>query len=283
MSPTAQRPAIGGALLTLAMAAFAVSDSLAKQLAPHFPAFALAWFRYLALLITVLPLVLQRPVLMKSGQPLLQALRAIALAGSAVLFLYGLRSIPQAEATAMVFASPLFVVLLARLVLHERLSTARVVPVLMGFIGVLVVARPGTSSFGGAEFFPLFSSMAWASAVILTRKLGATDGTTTTMFHSALIGVLCLSPMLPAMNGPMPVSAWLALASMCVAWCAAQWLVVSAYRIAPPSAIAPLSYSQMLWAGILGWAVFGHWPDTVSLLGMGIIALSAMYAAWRAA
>jgi len=271
---------MGASLLVLAMAGFSLSDALAKQLSAHLPAFSIAWFRYLGLLVTVLPLALRRPSMCRTGQPLLQLLRAAALMGSAVLFLYGLRAIPQAEATAMVFASPLFVLLLTRWVLREHVGVRRFVPVLLGFAGVLIVVRPGTFHFGGAEIFPLLSSAAWASAVVLTRRLGSTDGAGTTMLYSAVLGVAGLSLSLPGIDWPMVRSAWPQIAAMSLGWCAAQWLVILAYRVAPPAAIAPFSYSQLLWAALTGWAMFGHWPDAVSLLGMAVIVASGLYAAW---
>lgn len=279
---SSHRPAAGGALLVAAMAGFALSDMWAKTLAATFSPFLLAWFRYLGLLAMVLPLVLARPALLRTAQPRLQVLRALALVGSALFFLHALRRIPQAEATAMVFASPLFVMLLARVVLGERAGLQRWLPVLCGFAGVLVVVRPATLAFGGAEIFPMLSSMSWACAVILTRRLSAGEDTATTVLYSAAIGTLGLSLLLPAMDWPPIGTAWWRLTLMSLSWCAAQWLVLLAYRIAPPSAIAPFSYSQMLWAALLGWMVFGHWPDATSWTGMGLIALGGGYAALQA-
>jgi drug/metabolite transporter (DMT)-like permease len=128
-----QRLGHGAGLLVLSMAGFALSDAMAKQVAGRFGAFEIAWLRYLALLATALPWALLQPAHARSGRPGLQFARAVALVGSAVLFLYGLQALPVAEATAMVFASPLFVTLLAVLVLREVVEPARWVPVLLGF------------------------------------------------------------------------------------------------------------------------------------------------------
>lgn len=278
-----QRPAVGATLLVLAMAAFALSDSLAKQLAPQFPPVVLVWCRYLGLLISVLPLLARDPSILRTGQPLAQLLRAAGLVGSALLFLKALAVIPQAEATAMVFASPLFVLVLSRIALREPVGLRRFAPVLLGFAGVLIVVRPGTLHFGGAEFFPIFSSVAWAFAVVLTRKLSGSDGVATTMLYSALIGVASMSLLaLPTLDASALRAAWPLLLSMTTAWCMAQWLSVAAYRVAAPQVIAPFSYSQLLWATLLGLSITGHWPDGISLLGMAVIVLSGLYAAWLA-
>ena len=276
-----QRPALGAALLVVAMAAFSLSDALAKQLAPQFPPAVLVWCRYLGLLISVAPLLVRDPTILRTGQPLTQLLRAVGLVGSALLFLKALAVIPQAEATAMVFASPLFVLILSRIALREPVGARRFAPVLMGFAGVLIVVRPGTLHFGGAEFFPIFSSVAWAFAVVLTRKLSTTDGVATTMLYSALVGVASMSLVaLPTLDVHALRGAWPVLALMTAAWCLAQWLSVAAYRVAAPQLIAPFSYSQLLWATLLGLLISSHWPDAISLLGMAVIVLSGLYAAW---
>ncbi|HZT55980.1 MAG TPA: DMT family transporter, partial [Burkholderiaceae bacterium] len=159
---TAQRPLLGAALLATAMLCFSLSDAAAKQLAPQLSPTQVAWYRFALLALTVVPLALRTPALWRSRRPLLQSVRAAALVGSALLFLNGLRLMPIAEATAMVFASPLFVTLLATLLLRETMTPWRWLPVVCGFAGVLTVLRPGSFAFGGAEVFPMLSSLAWA-------------------------------------------------------------------------------------------------------------------------
>lgn len=264
------------------MAFFALSDAMAKQIAGTLSAFEIAWFRYLALLATAVPVAWLQRSGVRSRRPGLQAARAVALVSSAVLFLFGLKALPVAEATAMVFASPLFVTLLAALLLREVVPAPRWIPVLLGFAGVLVVVRPGGMGFGGAEIFPLLSSLAWAFAVVCTRKLSAIDPLPVTMLYSALMGCIGLGLALPGVDFAAVGRAAPKLAVMALCWCAAQWLVVLAYRWADPSRIAPFAYSQLIWAGLLGFALFGHVPDPVSLLGMGTILASGMLAAWQA-
>lgn len=278
---TAQRPVFGAGLLILSMAFFALSDAMAKQIAGALSAFEIAWFRYLALLTTAVPVAWLQRTGIRSRRPGLQAVRAAALVGSAVLFLFGLKALPVAEATAMVFASPLFVTLLAALLLREVVPAPRWIPVLLGFAGVLIVVRPGGAGFGGAEVFPLLSSLAWALAVVCTRRLNAIDPLPVTMLHSALLGCIGLGLALPGVDVTAVARAAPRVALMAGCWCAAQWLVVLAYRFADPSRIAPFAYAQLIWAGLLGFALFGHVPDAVSLLGMGTILVSGALAAWQ--
>ncbi|MGC4008402.1 MAG: DMT family transporter [Pseudomonas sp.] len=270
-------PTRGAVLLVAAMGAFSLSDVLAKQLAPSLAPAQVAWVRYALLLVTVLPWA-RRPAAWRTRHPLLHGGRVAGLIGSAVLFQHAIHAMPVAEATAMVFASPLFVTMLAALALREPVSGRRWLAVLLGFAGVLVVVRPGRLAFGGAEVFPLLSSMAWACAVICTRRL-ASESVQTAMLYPALAGALLLAPWLPAADAlASPPQALTALA-MAASWCAAQWLTVLAYRTASASSIAPFAYSQLLWAGLLGAAIFGHVPHGMALAGMALILLSGVLAA----
>lgn len=272
----------GSLLLVAAMACFSVSDALVQRAGAGLDAGQLAWLRYALLLLTAVPLALRQPGLLRSRRPLLQLGRAAGLVGSAVLFLEGIKTLPMAEATALVFASPLYVTLLSALLLREPWRPWRHAPVLLGFAGVLVVAQPGGAGFDAGMLFPLLSSLAWAGAVLCTRLLSGSDPAPTTILYSAALGVLALA--LPAARMAPGVFAlqWPWLLAMAGSWCIAQWLIVWAYRTAPPSAIAPFSYSQLFWAALLGWLVFGQVPQGTTLLGIALIVLSGLWAAWMA-
>ncbi len=270
----------GALLLAVAMAFFSVSDALAKHLSTALSPVLLAWCRYLLLLLTVLPLALLRPATWRTRQPGWQAARGASLVGSAVIFLFALRVLPVAEATAMVYASPLYVTLLATLVLRERVPLHRWLPVTLGFAGVLIVVRPGAGVFGGAALLPLLSSLCWASALICTHKLSAQDSPITTTLYSAVFGTAALSLMLPDLDPALLAAHAGPLAGMAICWCTAQWITLQAYRFASAADLAPYSYTQLVWASLLGLVVFSHVPDPVSLAGMAVIIASGLVA-WR--
>jgi len=273
---------MGSLLLIGAMAGFSLSDALVQRAGSGLQSAHLAWLRYVLLLLSTLPLLVRNPSLARSKRPGVQVLRAAGLVGSAVLFLQGLKALPIADATALVFASPLYVTLLSALLLREPVGLWRNLPVVLGFTGVLIVAQPGGAGFQTAMLYPMLSSMAWATAVICTRLLSEADSATTTMLYSAALGVVALSPALPTADTAAVAVQWPWLLAMAVAWCLAQWMTILAYRLAPPGAIAPFSYSQMLWAAILGWLLFGQVPSARTALGMSVIALSGVMAAWMA-
>lgn len=266
--------ASGALLLTTAMACFSFSDIMAKQLSDAFTPFALAWTRYVGLCALILPYAVARPDILSTRRWGLHLLRAASFLASALLFLMAISSVSIAEATAMAFAAPLFVTLLAWLVLRERVTSLDWLTVTLGFVGVLVVARPGSSSFGWASLLPIGASLAWSVAVICTRELSTTERPTTLLLASTVAGAVMLSILTPPANTVLIGLHASRLGLMSLAWSAGQWLTIAAYRAAPAATLSPFSYSQMLWAALLGFAVFSHIPDAISIVGMAIIIFS---------
>jgi drug/metabolite transporter (DMT)-like permease len=264
------------------MAGFAVSDALAKHLAPRVGVGELVWFRYALLTLGIAPLLLRNPGLLRSERKLFQAGRCLGMLGAALLFVSALARMPLAEATAIAFASPTFTTLLSVLLLKERVDAARWLVVLVGLGGVLVVMQPGTAAFQPAGLLALASALAWATSVMFTRKVAETDGVRTTMAYSALLG-LALTTVVAGPGLRWPASQdWPALIGMGCAWCSAQWLVVAAYQRMSAAVLAPFAYAQLLFAALLGMWVFGHWPTPQAMLGMAIILACGGVAAWRA-
>jgi drug/metabolite transporter (DMT)-like permease len=270
------------ATLVGAMACFSTSDALAKQMAHRLPAVEIAWFRYVGLMIALLAVWRGNGPLPRSSNIQVQVVRAIGLVSSAVFFIIALRVLPIAEATALSFASPLFVMLLSALMLRERVGRLHWIVVCVGFCGVLLVLRPGSYAFEPAALLPMASSAAWAVALIYTRKAAAHDGVVTTIAYSAGLGFALLSLLaLPQFVLPTRHEAIL-LALMALAWCSAQWLTVNAYHRGEASVLAPFAYSQLLWSNALGYLVFAHIPDALSLAGIGIILACGALGAWSA-
>lgn len=277
------RQASGVAMLIASMACFAASDALAKKLTTRLPVLEVTWFRYIALMLTVLPLLRRDRRVLRSGHLAWQIGRALGMIGSAILFILALGRLPIADATAMVFASPLFVTVLSALLLRERVAALRWAILMLGFAGVLVVMRPGSSAFQAAALLPLGSSIAWAIAIICTRKVSETDGVAVTMTHSALIGCVLLTVMaIPVFVAPTAFELLLVLA-MATAWCGAQWLTVQAYHRAEASTLAPFAYSQLLFATVIGVTAFGQWPDAFAFAGIGLILCCGAAAGWESA
>jgi drug/metabolite transporter (DMT)-like permease len=146
---------------------------------------------------------------------------------------------------------------------------------------VLVVIRPGTSAFQSTALLPLLGAMSWAAGAVVTRKMSGRDHPLTTLVYSAVVGCIILTVLLPFnWVAPHPSHIGLGLL-MGLVFAIGQWFVVLAYRHGNASVIAPFSYVQLIWAGGLGYLVFGALPDGWTIVGACIIAASGLYTAYR--
>jgi drug/metabolite transporter (DMT)-like permease len=267
----------------LAVALFSVSDAMAKLLGQTLPPVEIAWLRYLVFIaLTAIPLMRRGGAgLLRSRAPVLQAIRAVGVVGSAVFFILALQQLPLAEATAINFVSPAFITALSIVVLGEVVGWRRWTALAVGLLGVLIVVRPGSEAFQPAALLPVLSAAFWALAAVMTRRMSGIDPPATTLFWTAGIGFLLLSAILP-FGAVLPSWREVGLGLLIgLVSSAAQWVVVLAYRIAPASVLAPFSYAQLLTSTALGALVFAAWPDAWTLLGAAVIIGSGLYTAHR--
>jgi drug/metabolite transporter (DMT)-like permease len=279
----ADRPLRGIALLLLSSIFLGTSDATSKYLSATLPSIEIAWIRFLVFLVIMIPAMVPASPLfaLRTKRPVLQITRGMALLGSSLLFISGLRFLPIAEASATSFVSPLFVTALSIFFLGEKVGLRRWLATAVGLMGVLVVLRPGTSAFHPAAFFPVVSAFAWACCLILTRKMSGQERTMVTMAYASIVGFAILCMLVPFV---WVVPTWhdilfgtiIGLTST-----AGQWIVVLAFRYADASVLAPFSYIQLLWVTLLGFLIFGEVPDVWTVVGAGVIVASGLYTAHR--
>lgn len=279
----ADRPFRGIALILASTVFLGTSDVTAKYLSATLPSIEITWIRFLTFAAIMLPAMLPGLPLyaLRTGRPGLQVMRGVALLGSSLLFISGLRFLPIAEASATGFVSPLFVTALSIIFLGERVGVRRWLATAVGLIGVLIILRPGTSAFHLAAFFPIASALAWASTLIMTRMMSGREHAITTMTYSSITGVCILTALVPFV---WVTPSWHDIALgifIGVASTAGQWIVVLAFRYADASVLAPFSYTQLLWVSILGFVVFGEVPDVFTVTGAAFIVSSGLYIAHR--
>ncbi|PVE25103.1 EamA family transporter [Microvirga sp. KLBC 81] len=278
-----QSPVRGILLLVASTVVFSVCDIATKHLAATLPATEIAWIRYAIFSCIVIPVILLTggKSLFRSKRPGLQILRSFGMIGSTLLFTQGLRYLPVAESTAIHFISPVLIMALSILFLRESVGWRRWTAALVGLVGVLVIIRPGTDAFQVAALFPLLGAASWAAGAVVTRKMSGGEHPLTTLAYSAVGGCLILSLSLP-FNWVTPSGSEMGFALlMGVLFAIGQWFVVLAYRHGNASVIAPFSYVQLIWAGALGYLVFGALPDGSTIVGACIIAASGLYTAYR--
>lgn len=265
-----------------AVGLFSLADIFAKVLSPTLPSLQIVLVRYaLFFAVSVLLLIQRRPVPLRSRRPMLQVVRAITLLGSATLFILGLSRLGVPEATAISFATPAMVTALSIPFLGEVVHFRRWTALILGLLGILIVARPGAGAFQPAALFPLASAFCGAIMVIVTRRIGDDDRTSTTLVWSSGIGLAILALAAPWWFVPMSDRELLLAGAMGLLYAGAQYLLVLAYRRGEASFLAPFSYAQVILATAIGYAIFATIPDPVSLSGMGLIVLSGAYTLHR--
>ncbi|PLX75693.1 MAG: EamA/RhaT family transporter [Azoarcus sp.] len=259
-------------LLLGALLLFVLLDSTAKHLAQTYPVPMLVWSRYSVhfLLMVIFLAPSMRLRLISTTRPTRQVARALCLLGTTFFGMAALSRMPLAETTAIVFAAPLIVTLLARPLLGEQIGVMRWVAVIVGFVGVLLIARPGSGLVAEGIALALGGAMSYALYQILTRQLTPTENPVTMLFYTALIGTVAMTLALPWIwGGPIPgLKDALLVASLGIYGGSGHFLLIRAFRDAPASVLSPILYVQLIWAMLIGWLFFGHIPDEIALLGI---------------
>jgi drug/metabolite transporter (DMT)-like permease len=262
---------------------FTVMDATAKHLAQTYPVVEIAWGRYLFATLS-LPLILHRfggLATIRSNRLGLQLLRSFFLLCSTVVFWLAVKFIPLADATAISFVGPLMLTALSVPFLKEKVGPRRWAAVLVGFGASLVIIRPGWGMAEPAALLPLLSSAAFAAYAICTRLLSRSDGWTTTLIWSSLLGLILLSLWAPFDWRSPDLAGWLILAFLGAIGSLGHLLLILAYARAPASTLAPLSYVQLIWSTGIGFVWFDNFPDRWTLTGGAIIAASGLYVIHR--
>jgi drug/metabolite transporter (DMT)-like permease len=277
------RPLRGIVLMLAALAFFSCSDAASKVMTATLPAVEVAWLRFCVFTILILGTAVGtgQTHALRSKRPILQTLRALGVLGSSIFFIMGLAFLPMAEATAIAFISPMIVTALSIPILREVVGWRRWSAVIVGLLGVLIVVRPGAGAFDPAAILPILSAASWAVALVVTRKMSGSDEPLVSLTYAAVVGLLVTTTLVPftwLMPGWREVGLGLVTG---VASTIAQWLVVLAFQQARASVLAPFSYSQLVWSGLLGYVIFGNVPDEWTLAGASVIIASGLYTAHR--
>ena len=276
---------VRGILLVLAATSlFALLDTVCKWLSQTYPVPMVVWARYLAQ--TVLMVIVLGPRLgwglVRTKIPGMQLLRGLALLSVSLVFLLSLSLMPIAETTAISFMAPLLLTALSVLVLREYVPRGAWAAVTAGFIGVLIIVRPGGGLFTPMVLLPIASALLFAIYQLLTKKIAGIDSTLTTLFHGCLVGTVILTVTVPTFwVQPQSWFDGLLFIFTGLLGGGGHFLLIRAFEHAPASLLAPFMYFQLVVVSILGYVVFITFPDGWSLIGMGIIVLSGAWVAAR--
>ncbi|MFD1839934.1 DMT family transporter [Paracidovorax cattleyae] len=279
------RRVLGGIALTVgACACFAVLDATSKHVAlAGMPVVMALWLRYLfqAVLATAYVLHREGPAALRTSQPRFQALRAVLFAATSFFAYLSLRFMPLAELTAIGATTPLCVTLVAAFWLRQHVSPARWALAAVGLAGAVLIARPGGAIFTWALLLPLGMLAAGTGYQVISSTMAGRESPATTQFYTGWLATALVSLALPfAWQAVSDPRLWAGTFAMGVASALGHLMLLNAYARATPTTIAPFLYSQIAFAVLAGWWVYGHVPDRPSLLGMAAIAASGAAGAW---
>lgn len=276
----------GAAFIAVAVLVFACMDAMTKHLATAYNVPLVVAMRYFGNLVLLVAIFGPREGrgLVTTRRTGLVLLRAASLSAASLFVGIALQRMPVAETIAIIFLAPFGVMLLAGRVLGEKVGLFGWIAATAGFVGVLLIVRPGS----GLDPWGVASAFLGAVASVvyntLSRVLAKTERTAALMFWTTLTGAIVFGVTLPwSWQGVAPsLTDMVMFAAIGVFALVGHFLFTAAYRHAPASVLAPVTYLHLAWAGLLGWLVFDHLPDPIAMVGMALIAAAGVTAALHA-
>ena len=273
-------PRIKGILLMVAsMVIFTLLDAAAKHLVQTLPPAVAVFGRYLVAFVLSVLVIMRKggPQLMATRHPALQALRGVMLMGATMLNFFAIMHLQLAQTAAIFFTIPLWVCALSVPILGEHVGLRRWIAVAVGFMGVLVIMRPGSDSFHWAMLLSIASSFCGAIYNIVTRKVGGRDRAETSLFYVGLVGAAAGAVPLPFVWQTPQGMQWLLLGFIGLVGTIGHFMLIQAHRLAPASVLAPFIYTQIVWMILVGYLFFGDVPDFWTLAGAAIVVASGLF------
>ncbi len=282
-SDSARRRRIAIGLVTLTTLSFSVLDASAKWLVQSLPVVQVVWLRFAIHVVWMA--VLLAPAhgrrLVRMRRPRLHALRALMLASMTGLNFFALQYLQLAETGAIQFSVPILIALLSAWWLGERLDARRWAAIALGFVGVLLVLRPGSQAFHPALLLAVANAMLYAGFNLLTRRMAATESPEAMQLLSALGAALVLAPFgLAVWQTPQTASQWTALGLCGLMGGLGHLFVAQAHRDASAAVLGPFLYQQILYMTLWGWLVFHQVPDAFVVAGAAVVVASGLYLLW---
>lgn len=278
------RPLVGVGLMLAAMAILPFIDVLAKMLGQAgLPILIVVWARAVFGGLMTLPFALRAEGMraFRPAQPLHHLARAVLLFSATFLFFQALKHLPIADALAIFFVNPLVIVILSALVLREKVGPRRWAAVAVGFLGTMIIIRPGLVEVNPGTMFALGAGVALGAYFVMTRHIaGAADAMVLT-FQTSAIGAGLMTLALPFLWQMPTPEQWLMLAGLGVIATLGHVLITKAYEHGEASLLAPLAFTEIVMAVVVGWWFFGDLPDRWTVLGVAILIGSAIYISLR--
>lgn len=281
MTPRARLTAI--AIMCLASLCFISMHGFIKTVRGDVPIGMIIWSQYMIQAVLLTVLLAPRLSRIVTTQFLgLQILRALALLAAVGSMFVAVGLMPLADAITIAFVAPLMITAAAAFFLKERVTAGQWVAILIGFGGVLIVIRPGTSIFDTSSLVPLGAAVCVALYQTLTRPISQVVAPVSMLYTATLVGLLVSALALPFVweTPDLRQITYLGIAA-CLGG-AAHFLLIRAYHAAPASLVAPFTYTEIVWSSAIGFAAFGDIPDSATLIGAAVLIASGLYLLRRA-
>jgi drug/metabolite transporter (DMT)-like permease len=277
-----QNPRLGIALMCAGLAFFGFGEACVKTLAKDYEILQVVWARYTFHALVFLLIFSRSGIVsqMRTSRPFLHLARSVVLMLGTITFFTALIYLSLPEAVAINFAAPLLVTALSIPFLGEKVGRRRWAAIFVGFLGVLVIIRPGLGVMHWAAFLPLLTAICYACYQIMTRIAGRTEDTRTSLFWTSAVGVTVMSCIVPFFWKMPDAQAWIIMVATGALFGFGHYLLIRAFEITPVSTLSPFHYTQIIWVTIISIIVFDQTPDEFSILGTTIVIASGLYI-WR--
>jgi drug/metabolite transporter (DMT)-like permease len=281
---TEQNTRLGILLMVATTFVFAMQDGISRHLASEYNVLMVVMIRYWFFAAFVVTLAVRQAGLRAAaatGQPFVQAFRGLLLAAEICVMVLGFVLLGLVESHAVFACYPLLVAALSGPVLGERVGRLRWAAIGVGFLGVLIILRPGFAVFAPEALVPLLAASMFALYGLLTRYAGRRDSTATSFFWTGTVGAAFMSVVGIWFWEPMTPPDWAWMGALCVTGASGHWLLIRTYEVAEASAVQPFAYLQLVFASSLGIAVFGERLEWNVALGAGIVIAAGLFTLWR--
>lgn len=281
--PGRRQTYVGITLMCIGVACLCVNDALAKELTTAYSPLQVLFLRNLIAFpfAVVVVLGVGGPAALRSYRPMAHVVRGLLWLSAAFLFFTSLTMLQLAEATALIFVAPMLITALSALLLKERVGWRRWSAVLVGFAGVLIVVRPGGSTFQLASLLPMITAFFYALLMIAARWVDPRESVWTMMLYLVGAGGLAAAALMPFVWVPVAWGDLWLFAGLAFFGTAGMTMMTQAFRFAPAAVVAPFDYTALIWATLLGYAFWGEVPDALTYVGAVVIIASGIFIVWR--
>ena len=275
---------LGITLVISAMFIFATQDAITKTLAETYSAPQILWVRFVFYAVFALAFSMRKRPLkycLKSNAPWLQIARSLLIVAEIAMFIVSIRYLSLAEMHALLATFPLMVTAIAALFLREPVGIRRWSAVFAGFIGVLIIIRPGIIELKPGVLLALVTALMFAGYNVMTRLVAKYDDGETSTVYMAVVGAVAMMVIGPFYWQPVPLMDWLWLICLSFTAAAGHFLLIKALEAAPASTLQPFNYTLLVFATVIGYIFFDNLPDVWTVMGASVVVGSGLYTIYR--